>query len=294
MFKRPLLGRSVIALALAIPAIPAVASAQAAPAGTGCPPGSWFCAETTQVPAPAAPSAPSGQGGPVVQVQAVPAQSPPVVVYQPPPPVMVYEAPRTRYYTVPPPPPPVYYYRPKYRHRSEWGLNLRLEGAAFGHSPAVQSGGSMWGGGIGLRYRPVPAFALETDLDFVGGRDYNDFLRSETATTFNGLFFLNPRSRAQVYLLAGFGWSWAHVVDDLTAGGIGGYGSSIDYDYFGGQGGIGLEFRASKHFALNFDARAFIRTRIDDNTSQPEFSSNGQTTNTSAGGLFTGGMTFYF
>jgi hypothetical protein len=45
---------------------------------------------------------------------------------------------------------------------------------------------------------------------------------------------------------------------------------------------------------LNFDARAFIRTRIDDNTSAPEFSSNGQTTNTSAGALFTGGMTFYF
>jgi hypothetical protein len=187
----------------------------------------------------------------------------------------------------------VYYYRPKYHRHGEWGLNLHLEGAAFGHATNVPSGGSMWGGGIGLRYRPVPAFALETDLDFVGGRDYNDFLRNETATTINGLFFLNPRSRAQVYLLAGFGWSWAHVVDDLPTS-IGAYGSSINYDYFGGQGGLGLEFRASKHFALNFDARAFIRTRIDDNTSAPEFSSNGQTTNTSAGALFTGGMTFYF
>jgi opacity protein-like surface antigen len=187
----------------------------------------------------------------------------------------------------------VYYYRPKYRRRSEWGLNLHLEGAAFGHASGVSSGGSMWGGGIGLRYRPVPLFALETDLDFVGGRDYNDYQRTETATTINGLFFLNPRSRAQVYLLAGFGWSWAHVVNDV--GGIGpGFGQTFDYDYFGGQGGVGLEFRVSKHFALNFDARAFIRTRIDDNTSTPEFNSNGQTTNTSAGALFTGGMTFYF
>jgi hypothetical protein len=92
-----------------------------------------------------------------------------------------------------------------------------------------------------------------------------------------------------VYLLAGFGWSWAHVLNDNS-------GNSYDYDYFGGQGGIGLEFRASKHFALNFDARAFVRTRIDDNAQyQPEFvSSTGQTSNTSAGALFTGGMTFYF
>ena len=281
MVKRLLLSTSVVAFTLALPAI---ASAQSAP---GCPPGSWFCAETTQVPA---------QGGQAVQIQQAPAAPPPVVVYQPPPPVVVYQQqPGTRYYVVPPPPPPqVYYYHPKYQRRSEWGLNLHLEGAAFGHSPNVQSGGSMWGGGIGLRYRPVPVFALETDLDFVGGRDYNDFLRNETATTINGLFFLNPRSRAQVYLLAGFGWSWAHAIDD---NGGGAYATqSFDYDYFGGQGGIGVEFRAGKHFALNFDARGFIRTRIDENAQyQPEFTAaNGQTTNTSAGVLFTGGMTFYF
>jgi hypothetical protein len=284
MSKRPLLCSSVIALTLAIPA---VASAQATTASPGCPPGSWFCAETSQVPAPA-------QGG-QVQIQTVPAQpAPPVVVYQPPPPVVVYEQPRTQYYVVPPPPPPVYYYRPKYRSRGEWGINLHLEGAAFGHASTVPSGGSMWGGGFGLRYRPVPIFALETDLDFVGGVDYYDLSRTETATTVNGLFFLNPRSRAQVYLLAGFGWSWAHVVNDATA--LNPSGGPLDYAYFGGQGGIGLEFRVSKHFALNFDTRAFIRTRIDGAAQyQPEFtSSNGQTTNTSAGVLFTGGMTFYF
>jgi hypothetical protein len=276
MVKR-LLSSSVVAFTLALPAI---ASAQSAP---GCPPGSWFCAES-QAPVQ----------GQTVQIQQAPAQAPPVVVYQPPPPVVVYEqAPTTRYYVVPPaPPPPVYYYRPKYVRRSEWGLNLHLEGAAFGHASNVQSGGGIWGGGIGLRYRPVPVFALETDLDFVGGRDYNDYLRTETATTINGLFFLNPRSRAQVYLLAGFGWSWAHAVNDLA-----GYNTaSYDFDYFGGQGGIGVQFRAGRHFALNFDARGFIRTRIDDDAqSQPEFvSSTGQTSNTSAGVLFTGGMTFYF
>jgi hypothetical protein len=137
-------------------------------------------------------------------------------------------------------------------------------------------------------------FALETDLDFVGGRDYNGFRRDEEASTINGLLFLNPRSRAQLYLLAGFGWSWAHAFDDIPGSALS--GQSFDYTYFGGQGGIGLEFRASKHLALNFDARAFIRTRTDDGAQyQAEFvNSSGQTTNTSAGALFTGGMTFYF
>ncbi len=279
MFKRPLLYCCAFALTLAVPEI---AFAQA-PAS--CPPGAWFCAETTQTPA-----APAGQ--PVVvqpggaQVQVAPSAPPPVVVYQPSPPVVVYQAPATRYYAVPPSPPPrVYYYQTRYVRRSEWGINLHLEGAAFGHSPTVSGGGDVWGGGLGLRYRPVPVFALETDLDFVAGRDYNNYFRNETATTINGLFFLNPRSRAQLYLLAGFGWSWAHLPD-----------YNVDYDYFGGQGGIGVEFRASKHVALNFDARAFIRTRIDDLASyQPEYTSTtGQTTNTSAGALFTGGLTFYF
>jgi hypothetical protein len=275
MLKRLFLSSCVAAFTLALPA---VASAQTAGA---CPPGSWFCAETPQAPAP--------QAGTTVQIQQAPAQAaPPVVVYQPPPPVVVYQQqPPTRYYVVPPPPPNVYYYHPKYQRRSEWGLNLHLEGAAFGHASNAQQGGGIWGGGLGLRYRPVPVFALETDLDFVGGHDYNDCLRNETATSINGLFFLNPRSRAQVYLLAGFGWSWAHMDSGPYTG--------QDFDYFGGQGGLGIEFRAARHFALNFDARGFIRTRIDGLANvEPDFTANGQTTNTSAGVLFTGGMTFYF
>jgi hypothetical protein len=212
-------------------------------------------------------------------------------VYQPPPPVVVYQSPATRYYVIQAPP-PVYYYHPRHHpQRSEWGLNLHLEGAAFGHAATVGSAG-MGGGGLGIRYRPVPVFALETDLDFVGGRDYNGFRRDEEASTVNGLLFLNPRSRLQLYLLAGFGWSWAHAVDDLPGYDV----ASYNYTYFGGQGGLGLEFRAAKHFAINADARAFIRTRTDDQASfSSEFTnSSGQTTNTSAGVLFTGGMTFYF
>lgn len=148
----------------------------------------------------------------------------------------------------------------------------------------------MGGIGFGLRYKPIPAFGIETDSDFEGGRDYNGFRRNETAFTINGLVFLNPKSRTQVYLLAGFGWSGAIAVDDQ-------FDYTHHYSYFGGQAGAGLEFRVAKHFALNIDFRGFIRGRIDDNANaDPEFRdpSTGQTTNTSAGALLTGGMTFYF
>jgi hypothetical protein len=67
------------------------------------------------------------------------------------------------------------------------------------------------------------------------------------------------------------------------------------YSYFGGQAGIGVELRFSKLIALNVDLRGFVRTRTDAlAASKPEFTnSQGQTTNTSAGGLLTGGLTFY-
>jgi hypothetical protein len=149
----------------------------------------------------------------------------------------------------------------------------------------------MAGAGFGVRYKPNRRFGIETDLDFVGGTDYQGDSRSETAFTINGLFFLNPRSRAQVYLLAGFGWSGAHVTNDQSSN-----GSDLHYTYFGGQLGAGLELRLSRAIALNGDVRGFIRTRIDDQAaSSPEFVDQyGRTSNTSGGALFTGGMTIYF
>jgi hypothetical protein len=214
-----------------------------------------------------------------------------VVIYQAPPPVVVYQGPRY----IQAPPPPIYYYRPRpvvQPNRPEWGLNLRVEGAAFGQSSTATHDSGMGGVGFGLRYKPRPSFGLEADVDFMGGRDYNGFQHDETDLTLNGMFFLNPKSRTQVYLLAGFGWAGAHVVDDA-----GQFNVSKDYSYFGGQGGIGLEFRVARHFALNIDALAFIRERIDQGADRdPEFvdPQTGQTSNTSAGALFRGGMTFYF
>jgi opacity protein-like surface antigen len=171
----------------------------------------------------------------------------------------------------------------------EWALNLHAEGAAIGHG-AGNAG--MGGAGIGLRYKPNRHFGIETDLDLVGGTDYQDDHRTETAFTVNGLLFLNPRSRAQIYLLAGFGWSGAHV----SCGSSPTCNGDHEYTYFGGQLGAGLELRLTRAIALNGDVRGFIRTRIDDQAeSDPEFVDQyGRASNTSGGALFTGGMSIYF
>jgi len=187
--------------------------------------------------------------------------------------------------------PPPYEYAPMHREpispAREWGLNLHLEGATIGRG----SGGdaAMGGAGAGLRYKPTRAFGIEADFDFVGGVDYQGDSRRETAFTLNGLVFLNPQSRAQLYLLAGFGWSAARVESDAQP-------LQASYAYFGGQAGGGLEIRLSRGLALNLDLRGFIRSRTDGGAqTQPEFTdAYGRSTNTSAGALLTGGMTLYF
>lgn len=243
-----------------------------------CAPGSWFCGETAPPPAGA-----NGDLKPLPTEQEKKAPPPPVVVYQPPPTTVVVQ-PREA--------PPAYYYVPRRPvAKREWGLNLHVGGLLMGSGRDDNAGMAMVG--LGLRFRPVPAFALEADLDFAGGTDYNGFRRHEEGFAFNGLFFLNPRSRTQVYLLAGFGWQGATATDDRQ-----GYdGTEYHYGYFGGQAGIGLEFRLSKVVALNFDFRGFIRSRIDDHKDEyAEFTdpSTGRQTNTSGGGIFQGGLTFYW
>ena len=293
-FPHRFLSAAAVAFACALPSV-----AFAQTTNPNCPPGSWFCADTQEksaapagqpVQAAPAPAGAAGQLQPLPaekaperappQVTYAPSPQPPVVIYQPPPPVIIREA------------PPPYYYTPRQAppRRREWGLNLHLEGAMLGNKSSSDS--SMGGAGFGLRYKPVPAFGLEADLDFVGGRDYNGYRRGETAFTLNGIIFVNPKSKTQLYFLAGFGWAGANVSNDNS----GSYYASTTYKYFGGQVGAGLEFRLARHFAMNVDLRGFIRGRVDDNAQyQPEFrSADGRTTNTSGGGLLTVGMTFYF
>jgi hypothetical protein len=270
----------VASLALVLVALPATAHAQD---NKDCAPGSWFCGETK----------PPGEGG-KGDLQPLPSESkpgdakpsstppPPVVVYQPPPSTVVVQ-PRDQ--------PPAYYYVPRQAPpKREWGLNLHLGGLMIGKGHEGNAGMGMVG--LGLRFRPIPQAALEADLDFAGGRDYNGFRRNETALAFNGLVFVNPKNKTQLYFLAGFGWSGAKAVDDRA-----GYDQTeYHYGYFGVQTGIGVEFRLSKVVALNFDLRGFIRGRVDDNRRyNPEFvDGNGRSTNTSGGGLLQGGLTFYW
>lgn len=293
------LSSTLLALSLGMPA---TAGAQSAPSASSCPPGSWFCAEPPQE--QTAPAAKPVQ--PLVPLpdpdQASPphssAPSPPPPPYPPPqpPPVVVYQAPPPTMAVRPETPPPYVFGRPPYSPvpQSEWGLNLHLEGVGIGRGTAGNAG--MGGGGVGLRFKPTRRFGIETDLDFVGGTDYQGLSRGETGLTFNGLFFVNPRSRAQVYFLAGFGWAGAHVTCDSGSASCPGGGIDEHYGYFGGQLGGGLELRLARAIALNADLRGFIRSRTDDLArTQPEFvDAYGRTTNTSAGALLTGGMTLYF
>jgi hypothetical protein len=294
---------SAVALVLAIPAITGVAAAQSAPASS-CPPGSWFCEPPPDAqPLPAnkpvqglqplpdpddeTPAPPPRKRPPTVTYEPAPAPPPPVVVYQPPAPVMVER----------PEGPPPYEYAPPPRKpispAKEWGLNLHLEGAAIGSGSKQNA--SMGGLGAGLRYKPMRHVGIETDLDFIGGHGYDGDQRNETALTFNCLFFANPQDRAQIYFLAGFGWDWAHSTNDPSDSSQNSFDNH--YTYFGGQAGIGLELRLTRVLAFNLDLRGFVRTRTDQAAqTQPEFSNpqTGQTTNTSGGGLLTGGMTLYF
>jgi opacity protein-like surface antigen len=279
MFRKRAALASASALSFAfVLALPSAAHAQDK---KDCEPGSWFCGDTQ----------PPAKGGDK-DLQPLPGDAkpgdkpasppPPVVVYQPPPPTVVVQ-PREA--------PPAYYYVPrKAPPKKEWGINVHLGGAMMGRGRDDNAGMGMVG--LGLRFRPIPQAALEGDLDFAGGRDYNGYRRNETAFTINGLVFLNPKSRAQVYLLGGFGWAGARAVDDRS----GFDKTEYHYGYFGVQAGAGLEFRLSKAVALNIDLRGLIRGRVDDSKRlNPEFTDgNGRSTNTSGAGLVTGGLTFYW
>jgi opacity protein-like surface antigen len=301
----------------------APAFAQEAP---NCPPGSWFCENVDvegQTPPAQQPQQPAAQ--PQQPAQAQPPQQPqrpqvviqqnqtnnntnngpPVVVYAPPPP-QPQAAPPPHVIVVapwgyhrPPPPPPRPAPPPRPPWRSEFGLNLRLEGIALGKYRNVNDEGAGMGGvGLSLRYRPVAAFAFDVGADLVGGIDYNGFQRTETPITINGIVYVNPRSRVQFYLTGGVQFSHANVKSDtasplLRPDSNGGY--SAEYNYFGGQGGVGLEFRLSRHVALDIDGLGFIRARTDKGAT-PEFydPTTGKTTNKSGGGIFRGGVTFWW
>jgi hypothetical protein len=280
-------------LAIAATALLAASTAAADDPKPVCPPGSWFCvggeikvevgveAGTTPPPAATTELTPTPPPAPV-------APPPPVVVYTPTPaPAPVYAQP------APYAPPPVYRVRPAFQ--SEIGANVHLLGAAMGGNDG-RSGASLGGVGGSLRFRPSPWFAVDLGIDFVGGTDGNGLKRTEMPLTAVGMFYVNPRSQVQFYLLGGFGFSSASVSGQCINGVCQDDGTTSHYSYFGGLFGGGLEFRIAPKTALNFDLRGFVRERTDQGAAlNPEFTArDGRTTNTSGGVLATGGLTFYF
>jgi hypothetical protein len=273
---------AVASLALALPA---VAYAQSG----DCPPGGWFCEEEPEVETDTADVEEGGEAAPPART-GEPKRSPPVVVYRPEEgsgarKIIIVDRPEEA-------PPPV-----RRRHKREWGFNLRLQSVLMGDDENRHPEAGMGGIGFSLRYRPIPHFAFDVGVDFLGGVDWHGNRRRENALLLNAMIFFNPKDKLQFYTLGGFGFAGAHVQKRLSDE----EGSPMhnqEYGYFGGQLGVGLEWRVARKTALNFDVVGFIRGRTDEKARyEPEFTdpeNPDRTTNTSGGGLARLGITFYW
>jgi hypothetical protein len=232
----------------------------------------------------------------------------------------------TRPYIAPPPPgsAPAGYVivnnqNPDFYRQREWGFNISIQGALIGggrssssssynstydnnngysgsSSYRSSSSGGMGGLGLALRYRATPYVAAEGMLGFYGGTDAAGQSRAEVAMQLNGMFFFTPRSRFQPYVLGGIGFGSASVntPGSSSSDAYASYRGNGSYRYFGVQAGIGAEYRFGPHFAVNSDLRGFIRGRTDRNGGYEFISNSGQATNTSGGGVFSVGATYYF
>jgi len=284
--------------AIGVAALPAVAAAQE------CPPGGWFC--EGDEPADDTNGGDEADDGPdVVVIEADEVQLPEEKEAEDRPTVVVVKEKadddETKVVVIgddteaPPPPEPVH------RPFQEWGFNLRLELALLGDDSERSTDSGMGGIGFSFRYRPVPHFAFDFGLDFLGGRDWHGDRRAERALPLSGIIFFNPYDAVQAYALGGFHFAWADVEieqSDTVGGSVVDSTENRDYAYFGGHLGAGLEFRVGKKSALNLDLVGFIRGRTDDGADvEPEFvdpDNPDVTTNTSGGGLLRGGVTFYW
>jgi len=165
---------------------------------------------------------------------------------------------------------------PKDRERKV-GLHFDVAGT-FG--PDVRMGG--FNGA--LRFRPASHFGIDLGSGYFAGNDYEGDFRTEVPLTMNFLFFVNPKSKVQFYVVLGPGLSFGKK-ETFT--------EVRNMIHVGGQAGAGLEFRLAPGFALNADVRGVLRHRID-NDPRPEFIDGTRSTDTSGGALVTFGGTFYF
>jgi hypothetical protein len=172
------------------------------------------------------------------------------------------------------------------RGASPWGLALRLQGVLL---DGRRRGEDAHLGGVGVsgRYALNQVVTLDLGLDSILGTDYNGYDRSELSLSFSSLFYLNYHPVVRTYVLVGLNTSRARVdvgSDDQTWG------------YFGGQTGFGFDVTLDPRVALNLDILGFLRGRTDSRAArEPEFTDErGRVTNTSGGGMVRGGITLHF
>lgn len=244
-----------------------------------CPDG-WFCDDKPAESPPQAPpnAVPVEPGEEAPEPSSAPPEGPEAMDLAAPP-----------YDENPPPPPP-----PWSRSREELGLNFHLALGVMGSG--AQNNALLGGGGFAFRLRPIPAFALDLGLELAGGTDYNGNDRGEYAGVVNAIGFLNPRDPVQCFVLGGFNVGGASVtVSHLGGVPIAPYDDH--YAYFGGQLGLGVEWRFTRHSAITSDFLMFVRGRIDEGRQVlPEYvdPTTHLTSNVSGGGFFRLGVTFYF
>ncbi len=294
----------ILPTAVSVLAIAAALLAPSTRAEAQCRPDDIFCAELRIGPAQPPPQPV------VVQPPPVYVQPPPVVVQQPPPPQVYVPPPQPpvvyiqpaqpqpppQVVVVRPPPPPVVAVqverRPTVRRElvppSQVGLHLNIAGL-------MTENVGMGGVQAAFRLRPLRHLAFDIGAGILGGESTNYQTggggRWEVPVTLNVLFFFNPQHRFQVYALVGAGISVAEQENAAA------FGRSRSFEYAGGEAGLGFELRLGRHFALNLDARGFLRSYVGGGA--PEFSrvtgrGSVETTNLSGGFYGTVGMTFYF
>ena len=227
---------------------------------------------------------------PVVYVPPPVVYTPPPVYYTPPPPPPIYVAPAPAPVYVTPAPAPVVRLRAPRTHvrHSGFGFGVRASGGYAGLSDI-----GMYGGGAVLRYNTGPHFGVELTVDGYGGTGYGGAERIEFPVALSGVWYVNPRSHVQLYLLGGLGLSVAEVTAN---------GETDDPIYGGGQLGVGVEFLIGSHVGLTLDVRGFVRSRINerpegsiahDGSCREAEGGGTECTDLEAGATFNAGFNFY-
>ncbi|MBM4374947.1 MAG: hypothetical protein FJ095_07665 [Deltaproteobacteria bacterium] len=180
---------------------------------------------------------------------------------------------------------------------TRWGIAARGVGAYMSRNGVAASTSGVGGIGGSLRYRPILPVALDLGIDVFGGIDANGWARREVPLSASALVYLNPKSRAQFYLVGGVSYTFAAVQSNVALENLAG-GTYDEYNYAGLHAGLGFEFRLSTAIGFHLEALGVGRTRVDSdgNGRFTEYydPQTGLASNTSALGLGRAGVSIWW